>query len=404
MSLHLRHHRPAPARREARARERLGRGGGRGPLSSSRPETETLLRPTSTAACRSDVATSTRPWTPGPTPSSSIIPPRPAGRRDEGRRPGGAGERGRHGHGHGRGGGALLWSRCSPRNRCSTCRATGPSRPAGWSAVIRLAFNPNGESVWFLAVMQIVNMVTLLGIVLTGAALIREREHGTIEHLLVMPLTLRRDHARQGLGQRPGDPAGRHLRPGGHRPGAPRGADRRAPLGSSCSGLGVYLFSLTALGILLATLARTMPQFGLLSIPVFLVMYMLSGANTPLDSMPELLQRVMRVSPTTHFVAFVQSVVFRGAGLDLVWSPFGRDPWAGGPGLRCSPRPLPADGEPHPTVTADDPGPAGKLAYIARWDLALSRGPNPAAAATPRDQEPRMGGCPVRPQRAPGRD
>ncbi|MFZ1679540.1 MAG: ABC transporter permease, partial [Rhizobiaceae bacterium] len=65
--------------------------------------------------------------------------------------------------------------------------------------------------------------------------------------------------------------------------------------------------------------ARTMPQFGLLSIPVFLVMYMLSGANTPLDAMPELLQRVMLVSPTTHFVAYVQSVVFRGAGLDLVW-------------------------------------------------------------------------------------
>jgi ABC-2 type transport system permease protein len=85
-------------------------------------------------------------------------------------------------------------------------------------------------------------------------------------------------------------------------------------------GLGVYLFSLTALGTLLATLARTIPQFGLLSIPVFLVMYMLSGANTPLESMPEALRRVMLPSPTTHFVAFVRSVIFRGAGLDLVWS------------------------------------------------------------------------------------
>jgi ABC-2 type transport system permease protein len=62
-----------------------------------------------------------------------------------------------------------------------------------------------------------------------------------------------------------------------------------------------------------------MPQFGLLSIPVFLVMYMLSGANTPLDAMPELLQRLMLASPTTHFVAFSQSVVFRGAGISIVW-------------------------------------------------------------------------------------
>jgi ABC-2 type transport system permease protein len=62
-----------------------------------------------------------------------------------------------------------------------------------------------------------------------------------------------------------------------------------------------------------------MPQFGLLSIPVFLIMYMLSGANTPLDAMPELLQRIMLVSPTTHFVAFAQAVAFRGAGFAIVW-------------------------------------------------------------------------------------
>jgi ABC-2 type transport system permease protein len=185
-------------------------------------------------------------------------------------------------------------------------------------AVTRLVFNPNGISVWFMAVMQIVNMITLLGIVLTGAALIREREHGTIEHLLVMPLTaaeimLAKVWANalvillaatfamvvivQGL----------------------LGTPVAGSLGLFVLGLAVYLFSLTALGILLATVARTMPQFGLLSIPVFLVMYMLSGANTPLDAMPELLQRVMLVSPTTHFVAFSQAVVFRGAGLDIVW-------------------------------------------------------------------------------------
>ncbi|MCG6895810.1 MAG: ABC transporter permease [Thiocapsa sp.] len=184
--------------------------------------------------------------------------------------------------------------------------------------VTRLAFNPNGESTWFLAVMQIVNMVTLLGIVLTGAALIREREHGTIEHLLVMPLTsaeimLAKVWANalvivvaatlamlvvvQGL----------------------LGVPNAGSLGLFVLGLGVYLFALTAFGILLATLTRTMPQFGLLSIPLFLVMYMLSGANTPLDAMPDLLRRLMLISPTTHFVAFVQSVVFRGAGLELVW-------------------------------------------------------------------------------------
>ena len=190
--------------------------------------------------------------------------------------------------------------------------------PPEITAATRLAFNPNAESMWFMAVMQVVSQVTLLSILLTGAALIREREHGTIEHLLVMPLVsgeimLAKVWANalviliaatfalvvivQGV----------------------LGVPIAGALWLFVLGLAVYLFSLTALGIVLATLARTMPQFGLLSIPVYLVMYLLSGASTPLESMPDLLQRVMLVSPTTHFVAFVKSVVFRGAGFDLVW-------------------------------------------------------------------------------------
>ena len=185
-------------------------------------------------------------------------------------------------------------------------------------AVIRLAFNPNGESAWFLAVMQIVNMSTLLGILLTGAAVIREREHGTLEHLLVMPLTPAEIMVAKvwsnGLVILVAATLALNI--------VVRGI-LEVPIAGSIhlfvAGLAVYLFALTAIGIFLATLARSMPQFGLLSIPVFLVMYMLSGANTPLDAMPEILQRIMLVSPTTHFVAFSQAVVFRGAGLDLVW-------------------------------------------------------------------------------------
>ena len=112
-------------------------------------------------------------------------------------------------------------------------------------------------------------------------------------------------------------------------------------------GLAVYLFSLDRLGILLATLARTMPQFGLLSIPVFLVMYMLSGANTPLDAMPELLQRVML--PLAHHplrrLRPVRGLSRRRPGSGL--APPGRNPRAWGPGLRRRTRALPADGESH---------------------------------------------------------
>jgi ABC-2 type transport system permease protein len=84
----------------------------------------------------------------------------------------------------------------------------------------------------------------------------------------------------------------------------------------------LYLASATSLGILLATLARSMPQFGLLFILVVLPMIILSGGNTPLESMPEGLQRCMEAFPSTHFVRFAQAILYRGAGFEVVWPDF----------------------------------------------------------------------------------
>jgi ABC-2 type transport system permease protein len=54
---------------------------------------------------------------------------------------------------------------------------------------VRIAFNPNMTTAWFTSVMGIINNITMLAIILAGAAIVREREHGTMDHLLVMPLT-----------------------------------------------------------------------------------------------------------------------------------------------------------------------------------------------------------------------
>jgi ABC-2 type transport system permease protein len=78
----------------------------------------------------------------------------------------------------------------------------------------------------------------------------------------------------------------------------------------------------TSLGILLATVARSMPQFGLLAFIVYLVLHMLSGSVTPFDSMPSWLQRVMQFSPTTHFVSFALAILYRGANFEEVWREF----------------------------------------------------------------------------------
>ncbi len=183
---------------------------------------------------------------------------------------------------------------------------------------VRAKYNPNLDSSWFLAVMQIINNLTILAIILAGAAVIREREHGTLEHLLVMPVTsseimlakiwanglvivLAAVLSLQAIvNQLLGIPIA-------------------GSIALFAFGSAVYLFSITAMGIALSTFATTMPQFGLLSIPVFVVMNLLSGGVTPLESMPSALQSAVQVLPSTHFIKFAQAVLYRGAGIGIVW-------------------------------------------------------------------------------------
>jgi ABC-2 type transport system permease protein len=87
-------------------------------------------------------------------------------------------------------------------------------------------------------------------------------------------------------------------------------------------GVAIYLFFTCAIGIFLGTVARTMPQLGLLFMLIFLPMNLLSGSNTPLESMPRWPATVMQASPSTHFVSFAQAILYRGAGIDVVWPRF----------------------------------------------------------------------------------
>lgn len=184
--------------------------------------------------------------------------------------------------------------------------------------VTRARFNPNMQQSWFVAVNQIINNISVLAIFLTGAAVLREREHGTLEHLLVMPLRpfelMFAKIWANGLVVIVAAIGSLFL--------VVKGAIGVPIAGSIAlfvSGLLVYLFSVTALGIMLATLVRSMPQFGLLAFPVFIVMSLLSGGQTPLESMPIALQRIMQFVPSTHFVSFSQAVLFRAASPSMVW-------------------------------------------------------------------------------------
>jgi ABC-2 type transport system permease protein len=186
---------------------------------------------------------------------------------------------------------------------------------------VRMRFNPELNRSWFVAVMQVINNVTMLSIVLTGAALIRERERGTIEHLLVMPVTpleiMTSKVWAMGLVVLVASAFSLTV--------VVRGL-LAVPIQGSVllflCGTALHLFATTSMGIFLGTFARSMPQFGLLLMLVVLPLQMLSGGSTPRESMPLWVQQVMLVAPTTHFILLAQTLLFRGAGLDVAWPQF----------------------------------------------------------------------------------
>lgn len=186
---------------------------------------------------------------------------------------------------------------------------------------LRMRFNPTLTQSWFGAMSEIINNVTMLSIILTGAALIREREHGTIEHLLVMPVTpteiMLAKVLSMGLVVLLAVTLSLLFVVEGWLKVPIQGSIILFLLGTS-----LHLFATTSMGIFMATIARNMPQFGMLLILVLLPLQMLSGGLTPRENMPEIVQNIMLLAPTTHFVELGQAILFRGAGFDVVWSSF----------------------------------------------------------------------------------
>jgi len=160
------------------------------------------------------------------------------------------------------------------------------------------------------------NQVTaVLTIILTRAAILREREHRTLEHLLMMPPTsfeiviskvwangivilvffrLSMIFVVDGA------------------IGVPFAGSRLLLL----SGTVVYLFAAAAVCILLATIARSMAQYGLLCMITIIPMTMLFGGMSPLESPPDWLQRITWFLPSQQRVGFAQAIAFRGIGFD----------------------------------------------------------------------------------------
>lgn len=183
--------------------------------------------------------------------------------------------------------------------------------------VINVHFNPNTDSSWFLALANVATFVFMLAMLLVGAAIIRERERGTMEHLLVMPVSANQIAAAKIIANSAVIAVATLLCVQFIVKGVLAvGIAGSMPL--FAFGTVVFLFSAAALGILLAIAAPSMPQFSLLMLPIYIVLRIISGGETPLASMPDWLQSLSQCSPMTQYVSFTNAVLFRQAPLALV--------------------------------------------------------------------------------------
>lgn len=187
-----------------------------------------------------------------------------------------------------------------------------------FNPVLRLRYNQNFEDLYFMPVMEIITEILIMDFLLVGAAVIREREHGTMEHLLVMPVNALEIMLAKMLanGLVVFIASMLSLWFVVHKL---VGAPLHGSLWLYGLGLAAFLFSLSALAIMLATIAPAMQQFGLLMIPIFMMLILFSGSQSPRTAMPIPLQWASEHWPTTQFAYLSQKVLFRGAGWAEVW-------------------------------------------------------------------------------------
>lgn len=187
-----------------------------------------------------------------------------------------------------------------------------------YQQVIRIKYNPNVISEWFMSIAQLITIGTMLSMMLPAVALIREKEAGTIEHLLVMPISPQEIMLSKiwsnGLIILLFSIMSMII--------IVQGYFRVKIQGSLILffvGFLIFQFSITSMGMVLATFANNTAQLALLIIMVMMPMIFLSGMYTPMESMAPILQKIMFLSPLKHCMDFAFAVVFRGAGISEIW-------------------------------------------------------------------------------------
>lgn len=186
----------------------------------------------------------------------------------------------------------------------------------------RVWFNPNQDETWFQSISHLLRMVTVFAVLLPAAALVREKERGTVEQLLVSPLSpfhimFSKVLAMSGvILTATGLALYGVLRPVFHVP-------MKGPVGLFFLLSALHIVTTAGLGLVAATLARNQAQVGMMTLFLVGPMMLLSGITTPYESMPGWVQMMMTLSPLRYYIDVTYGVLLKGAGLDVLWKSVG---------------------------------------------------------------------------------
>lgn len=182
----------------------------------------------------------------------------------------------------------------------------------------RVWYNPNQRDAWFMPIAELLTVITIMAIMLPAAAAVREKERGTIEQLLVSPLTpiqiLLPKVIAMTLVILLGTAVSLFFVLYGIFDVPMKGS-----LALFFAVTTLYTFTTAGLGLYIATLSRNLAQAALLAILVLMPMIFLSGAWTPPEAMPAGMREAMFLSPLYYFIEMGYGILLKGAGLDVLW-------------------------------------------------------------------------------------
>ena len=183
----------------------------------------------------------------------------------------------------------------------------------------RVWFNQDQNESWFESISHLLRMITIFAMLLPAAALVREKERGTVEQLLVSPLTPLQIMLPKVVAMT--------LVILGATAVALIGV-MRPVFGVPIRGSMALLFFLTALfivatagmGVFASTVTKNQAQVGMMTLLVVIPMLLLSGIFTPLEEMPAWVRYLMALSPLRYFIEIATGILLKGVGIETLWS------------------------------------------------------------------------------------